>query len=130
MAGNVFVVANFHGEARLRGQIRAGNKLGVQKAAQQTVSAAKSMVDIVTGALQNSIMVFRPSEARDRTEEAKSRDLGNENPEPEGSDDKVRLAAGGTTFYAFYEELLHPYMEPAMRSVSSQDIYAEIRKAF
>lgn len=130
MAGNVYVIANFHGEARLRGQIRAGNKLGIQRAAQDTASAAKSIVHVVEGTLLNSILVYRPSEARDRTEEARTHDLGGAKPEPEGSDDNARLAVGGTTFYAFYEELLHPYMEPAMRSISAQNIYSEIRKAF
>ncbi len=132
MAGGagVYVIANFHGEARLRGQIREGNKLGIQRAARDTASAAKSIVHILEGTLQNSIMVFRPSESRDRTEEAKSHDLGTANPDPEGDDDKLRLAVGGTTFYAFFEELLHPYMEPAMRRVSAGDIYSEIRKAF
>jgi hypothetical protein len=130
MAGNVFVVANFFGEERLRGQIRAGNKLGVQKAAHETAMAAKAIVDVITGTLLNSISVYRPSQVRDRTDEARSRDLGDENPEPEGSGDKVMLAVGGTAFYAFFEELLHPYMEPAMRSVSADAIYGEIRKAF
>ncbi len=130
MGFSIELIPNFHGEARLRGQIRESGKLAVKKAAHDTASAAKDIVHVVEGTLQNSITVFRPSEARDRTEEARGHDLGNEDPEPEGSGDSVSLAVGGTTFYAFFEELLHPYMEPALRSIKSDDIVAAARKAF
>lgn len=81
--------------------------------AEFVVKAAKRNVHVVTGTLRNSIKADRPSQVRDRTDAARSRDLGQPLPEPE----KVRgdwvLVVGGTTFYALVEELLHPYTQPA-----------------
>ncbi|KKN48914.1 hypothetical protein LCGC14_0648120 [marine sediment metagenome] len=85
--------------------------------AQDTMIIAKSIVHIITGDLARSIKVDRPSEVRDRTEQAKSRDLGHPIPRPEKvGKGRIALAVSGTTFYAVYEELLHPYIEPAFNA--------------
>lgn len=82
--------------------------------AKDIMIAGKSFVHVITGTLSRSIKVDRPGEVQDRTEAAKTRDLGHPIPRPLRFGDKIALAVGGTTFYAIYEELLHPYMEPAL----------------
>ncbi len=75
---------------------------------------AKSTVHVISGTLRRSIKVDRPSDVRERTVEATVRDLGSNIPQPEQlSKHKIALSVGGTTFYAVYEESLHPYMAPA-----------------
>ena len=83
----------------------------------ETMRIAKSTVHIISGDLERSIKVDRPSDVRDNTEAAKGGDLGGVIPTPEkiGSN-RIALAVSGTTFYAVYEELLHPYIAPAFAS--------------
>lgn len=87
--------------------------------AEDIIMAGKRNVHRVTGTLARSIKADRPGDVRDRTEEATNRDLAHPIPRPSrgGSNQfgrRASLAVGGTTFYAIYEELLHPYIWPAV----------------
>lgn len=112
---------NWNGE-EFKKRTNKANERTVMKAAEETMIAAKAIVHRETGTLRRSIKVDRPDEVRDRTEAARHRDLGHPIPRPAKSTvpgGVVSLAVGGTTFYAIYEELLHPYMEPAVRQAAS-----------
>ncbi len=125
---------NWHGE-QFKKKVNKANEAAVMKAAEETMIAAKEIVHVVDGVLRRSIKVDRPDEVRDRTSEAQNRDLGHPIPRPAKastfSGGTVSLAVGGTTFYAIYEELLHPYMEPAVnKSGMAGAIYAAAKKEF
>lgn len=125
---------NWNGEEFKR-KVNRANEAAVMKAAEETMIAAKEIVHVESGTLRRSIKVDRVDEVRDRTEAARSRDLGHPIPRPGRSSTfsggTVSLAVGGTTFYAIYEELLHPYMEPAVnRSGMASKIYAAAKQEF
>lgn len=125
---------NWNGE-QFKKKVNKANEAAVMKAAEETMIAAKEIVHVVEGTLRRSIKVDRPDEVRDRTEAAKTRDLGHPIPRPAKSatftGGTLSLAVGGTTFYALYEELLHPYMEPAIhRSGMASKIYAAAKQEF
>ena len=91
----------------------------IKEFAKDMVIIAKSIVHVITGTLRRSIKADRPSNWRDRTEAAMTRDLGTNIPEPERvGKNNWALAVGPTTFYGIYEELLHPFIEPAFRAAS------------
>lgn len=109
--------ANWNGE-QFKRKVTAANEAAVMAAAEETMIAAKAIVHRVSGVLRRSIKVDRPDEVRDRTQAAQHRDVGHPIPRPKPASKPggvVTLAVGGTTFYALYEELLHPYMEPAVQ---------------
>lgn len=118
------VVLNMHVEHSI--PVDQWAKKGVQKVREHAAEdlmaitedvmiIAKSIVHVLTGTLRNSIKVDRPGDVRERTVEAETRDLGYPIPQPQrDSEHRMSLAVGGTTFYAVYEELRHPYMEPAV----------------
>jgi len=114
---NMFVDVNWQG-TRVKDRVRRATEDIVMDFAQDVMIIAKSIVHIISGVLMRSIKVDRPSEVRDRTQAAESRDLGHPVPRPERRGNVVALAVGGTTFYAIYEELLHPYVEPAFQAAS------------
>ena len=105
----------------------------LMKITKDIIIIAKSLVHVQSGTLRRSIKADRPSEVRDRTNEARHRDLASGfQPRPERIEKsghiELRLAVSGTTFYAIYEELLHPYLIPAVewaRSDVSTHIQSE-----
>ncbi len=115
---NIFVDVNWQG-TRVKDRVRRAQEDILMDFAQEVMIIAKSIVHVISGTLMRSIKVDRPSEVRDRTEAARSRDLGHPLPRPERQGSQIALAVGGTTFYAIYEELLHPYMEPAFEAAKS-----------
>ncbi len=124
---------NWHGE-QFKKKVNKANEAAVMKAAEETMIAAKEIVHVQSGALRRSIKVDRPDEVRDRTQAAQHRDVGHPIPRPAKATRPggvVSLAVGGTTFYALFEELLHPYMEPAVnRSGMASKIYEAARNEF
>ncbi len=91
----------------------------IKDIAEDIISNAKTNVHKITGTLGRSIKADRPGNVQDRTGAATTRDLGHPVPNPHrgGTNQfgrKAVLVIGGTTFYAIYEELRHPYMWPAV----------------
>jgi hypothetical protein len=106
--------------SRVKDRVRRANEDILMDFAQEVMIIAKSIVHVLSGTLMRSIKADRPSEVRDRTQAAESRDLGHPLPRPEKRGNQIALAVGGTTFYAIYEELLHPYMEPALQAATGE----------
>lgn len=115
---NMTIDINWQG-TRVRDRVRRATEDILMDFTKDVMIIAKSNVHVISGTLRRSIKVDRPSEVRDRTQEAESRDLGHPIPRPERQGSIVALAVGGTVFYAIYEELLHPYMEPALGAAQS-----------
>jgi hypothetical protein len=116
--GGITVAWEWRGEEATRAYQKAAANIVKQWAA-EVIKIAKSEVHIITGTLRRSIKADQPGASVDMTDAAKTHDLGQPIPNPLKMGDSFKLVVGGTTFYAIYEELYHPYMHPALRSSQS-----------
>lgn len=95
--------------------VRKQQEVIIMDFVKDVIIIAKSIVHVDTGTLRRSIKADRPGDWQDRTEAARSRDLGHPIPKPAWEGKIATLYVGATTFYAIYVEFKYPYLEPAMR---------------
>ncbi len=92
----------------------------VKEMARVGIAHMKATVTVRTGTLKRSIKADKPSQHRDRTLEAKTRDLGHPVPDPEVVGDVASLVVGGTTNYALIQETRKPYIQPGFGRIAAE----------